>query len=170
MIVLILIVSLFDLLYLFCEKFVNFFVLAICFYNWSCRVIHFLNNLNYLEVVLQNYYYCERFYLVNFGHFTYIDKMICLVLCTFVVYLFILVILLFLSTFDNAVSVSSAIVTPFLKKSSPLKFGFFSYMFKISVIFLDESTSESCTLFICVKLVCILLMYCSLRFLFLRVS
>ena len=37
-------------------------------------------------------------------------------------------------------------------------------MFKISVIFLDRSTSESCMLFISVVIVSILLIYCSLRF------
>ena len=45
-----------------------------------------LNNLSCLEVVFQSYYFCEYFYLVYFDLFSCIDKMICLVLYTFVVY------------------------------------------------------------------------------------
>ena len=48
-------------------------------------MIGFLNNLSYLEVVFQSYYYCEYFYLVNLGLFSCIEKMVCLVSCTFVV-------------------------------------------------------------------------------------
>ena len=40
----------------FLENFVNFFVLVIYLYNKDYRVIDFLNNLNYLEVVYQSYY------------------------------------------------------------------------------------------------------------------
>ena len=46
----------------------------------------------------------------------------------------------------------------------PLKMGFFSYIFKISVIFSVKSISELCILFICVVVVSIFLTYCSLRF------
>ena len=49
-------------------------------------MIDFLNNLSCLEKVFQSYYYCEYFYLVDFDLFLCFDKMICLVLCTFVVY------------------------------------------------------------------------------------
>ena len=49
-------------------------------------MIDFLNNLSYLEVVFQSCFYCEFFYLVGFDLFSYIGKMICLVLCVFVVY------------------------------------------------------------------------------------
>ena len=49
-------------------------------------MIGLLNNLNCLELVFQNYYYCECSYLVNFDLFSCTDKMICLVLCIFVVY------------------------------------------------------------------------------------
>ena len=52
----------------------------------------------------------------------------------FLIYRFISVILLFLS----AVSVLSAIITPFLNDGLPLKFGVFSWMFKISVIFFRQ--------------------------------
>ena len=51
----------------------------------------------------------------------------------------------------------------FLKDGLSLKLGFFSYMFKISVIFSVRSKTESCMLFICVVFVSILLTYCSLR-------
>ena len=64
----------------------NFFGLVICLCSLSYRVIGFLNNLNCLEFVFQNYFYSECFYLVNFDLFSCINKMICLVLCTFVVY------------------------------------------------------------------------------------
>ena len=60
--------------------------------------------------------------------------------------------------------VSSTRVTPFLNDGLPLKFGFFSYIFKISVIFSVKSTSESCMLFVCVVFVSILLTHCSLKF------
>ena len=51
-------------------------------------------------------------------------------------------------------SVFSAIVTPFfLNDGLPLKFGFISYIFKISVIFSDKSVSELCIFFICVVVV-----------------
>ena len=76
-------------------------------------MIGFSNNLNYLEVVFQNYYYYECFYLINFGLYSCIDKMICLVFCTFVVYFSYLSVL---STFGNTVSVFSAIVTPFFER------------------------------------------------------
>ena len=72
-------------------------------------VIDVLNNLNCLEVVFQNSVYCEYFYLLNFDLFLCIDKMICLAPCTFEVYSGCLVVL---SAFSNAISVSSAIVTP----------------------------------------------------------
>ena len=49
-------------------------------------MIDFLNNLNCLEVVFRNYYYCECFYWVNFDLSLCAGEMICLVLCTFVVY------------------------------------------------------------------------------------
>ena len=49
-------------------------------------MIGFLNNLSYLGVVFQSSYHCGYFYLVDFDLFLCIDKMICLVLCTFVVY------------------------------------------------------------------------------------
>ena len=49
-------------------------------------MIGFLINLKCLEVVFQNYYYCECCYLVNFDLFSCTDKLICLVPCTFVVY------------------------------------------------------------------------------------
>ena len=51
-----------------------------------------------------------------------------------------------------------------MKDGLPLKFRFFSKMFKISVIILVKSTSESCITFICVVCVWILLLYYSLRF------
>ena len=70
----------------FVRYFVNFFVLVICLYNHSYKAIDFLNNWKYLEVVFQSYFYREYFYLVNFGLFSCIDKMIYLVLYTFVVY------------------------------------------------------------------------------------
>ena len=53
----------------FVRNYVNFFGLVICLCSESCRVIGFLNSLNCLEVVFQNYYYCECFYLVNFDLF-----------------------------------------------------------------------------------------------------
>ena len=56
----------------------------------------------------------------------------------FLFYRFISVILLILSAFGNAVSVLSAIITPFLNDGLPLKFGVFSWMFKISVIFFRQ--------------------------------
>ena len=40
-------------------------------------MIDFLNYLNCLEVVFQNYYYCECSYLLSFDQFSCIDKMIC---------------------------------------------------------------------------------------------
>ena len=46
----------------------------------------------------------------------------------------------------------------------PLKFGFFSNIFKISMTFSDKSVSELCILFMCVVVVRIFLTYCSLRF------
>ena len=52
-----------------------------------------------------------------------------------VLLLFILVVLLFLSVFSNDISVSSAIVTPFLNDGLPLKFGFFSYIQNFSDLF-----------------------------------
>ena len=79
--------------------------------------------------------------------------MIYLVLFTFVVYF---VILLFLSTFGNAMSVSLAIIT---KDGLTLKFEFFSYILKFSVIFSNKYLSELCMLFICVVVVWILLTY-----------
>ena len=69
----------------FVRNFVNFFVLVIYLYNLSNKVIGFLNNWNYLEVVYQSCYYYVYFCLVNFGLFSCIDRMIYLVLCTFLV-------------------------------------------------------------------------------------
>ena len=51
-----------------------------------------------------------------------------------------------------------------MKDGSHLKFGFFSYMFIISVIFSVKSTSEFCMLFVYVVFVYILLTHCSLKF------
>ena len=76
-------------------------------------MVVFLSTLSYLEVVYQSCCYNVCFCLANFGLFSYIDRMIYLVLCIFVVYL---VILLFLSTFGNTMSVSSAIITPFFER------------------------------------------------------
>ena len=70
----------------FVRNFVNLFVRAIYLYNWSYKVIDFLNNLNYLEVVFLNYYYYIYFYLVGFDLFSCIDRMNYLVLCAFEVY------------------------------------------------------------------------------------
>ena len=75
-------------------------------------MIGFLNSLNCLEVVFNNYYDCECSYLVNFDLFPCTDKMICLVP---VLLWFILVVLLFLSAFSNAMSVSLEIVTAIFK-------------------------------------------------------
>ena len=64
---------------------------------------------NYLGVVFLDYYYCECFCLVIFGLFSCTDKRI----YWFSIFLwFVLIFLLFLSTFDNAMSMSTAIVTP----------------------------------------------------------
>ena len=52
-------------------------------------------------------------FFVNVGIFSCIDKLIYLVLCTFVVYFGYLAVF---STFGNTVSVSSAIVTPFFER------------------------------------------------------
>ena len=60
--------------------------LLICLCSKSYKMNGFLIILNCLEVVFQNYYYCECFYLVNFDFFSCTDKMICLVPCTFMVY------------------------------------------------------------------------------------
>ena len=70
----------------------------------------FLNDLSYLVVVFKSYCYFECFCVVNFNLFACIDRMIYLVLCTFVIFF---TVLLLLSAFSNTVSVSSAIVTPF---------------------------------------------------------
>ena len=59
---------------------------------------------------------------------------------------------MFLSTIGNVMSVYSAIIT---KDGLPLKFEFFSYIFKFS----NKSMSELCMLFICVVVVWILLTY-----------
>ena len=63
-------------------------------------------------MVFQNCCYCDYFYFVNFGLFLFIGKMICLVLCTFVVYFGCLALFV---AFVTAVSVSSTIVTPFFE-------------------------------------------------------
>ena len=52
----------------------------------------------------------------------------------------------------------------FLKDGLPLKFGFFSYMLKISVIFSDNSVSQSLILFIREVVVWMLLTFCIFRF------
>ena len=97
----------------FVRNFVNFFVLAIYLYNLSYMVIDFLSNLSYLKVVFLNYYYYINFCLVDFDLFSCIDRMIYLVL---LLLRFILIVLLFLSTFGDTVSVSSAVITPFFER------------------------------------------------------
>ena len=109
----------------FVRNFVNFFVRAIYLYNWSYMLIDFWNNLSGLEVFFQSYYYCVYSCLVGFDLFSYIERMIYLVLCAFEVYL---TVLLFLSTIGNTVSVSSAIITPFLERW---------FTFKVWVLFID---------------------------------
>ena len=81
-------------------------------------MIGFVNSLNYLEVGFQICYYFVYFCLVNSGLFSCNDKKNYLVFCTLVLFL---VILLFLSTFGNALSVSSAIFTPFFEKGFTIK-------------------------------------------------
>ena len=131
-------------------------------------MIGFLSNLNYLGVVYQSCFYYVYFCLVNFDPFSCIDRTIYLVLCTFAVYFGYLVLL---STFGNAVSVSLAIITPFLERWFTFEIGIFLIYVQISVIFSVRSTSESCMCLICVVFVSILLTYCSLRFsVFFRVS
>ena len=76
--------------------------------------------------------------------------MICLVLCSFVVYFDCLAV--FVDIQQCCVRIFDNSYTIFLKDGLPLKFGFFSYTFQILVSFSDESTSESCMLFICVVL------------------
>ena len=49
-------------------------------------MIDFLNNLSFLEVVFQSFYYCIYSYLVGFDLISYIDRMTYLVLCAFEVY------------------------------------------------------------------------------------
>ena len=63
-------------------------------------------------MVFLKYYFYECFCWVNFDLSACIDEMICWVLYIFVL---ILVILLFLSAFSNAVSVSSTIITSFFE-------------------------------------------------------
>ena len=75
-----------------------------------------------------NYYYCECFCLVNYGLFSCTDKKIFLVLYVSVVFSDYLAVL---STFSNAMSISTAIVTTFLNDSLRLKFGFFSRYLKL---------------------------------------
>ena len=70
----------------FVRNFVNFFVWAIYLINWSYMVIDFLNDLSCLGVVFQSYYYCVFSCLVGFDLFSYIDRIIYLVLCAFEVY------------------------------------------------------------------------------------
>ena len=85
----------------------------------------FLNNLSCLEMVFQSYFYCVYSCSVGFDLFSYIDRMTYLVL---VLLRFILIVLLFLSTFGNTVSVSSAIITPLLKRW---------FTFNVWVLFID---------------------------------
>ena len=64
----------------------NFLVRAIYLYKLSNMVIDFLSNMSYLEVVFLNYYYCIYSCLVDFDLFSFIDRMIYLVLFAFEVY------------------------------------------------------------------------------------
>ena len=96
----------------FMRSFVNFFVLVICLYNLSYKVIGFVNNLNYLEVVFQSCYYYVCFCLVLILFHVLVERFIWF----FVLLWFVLVILLLLPTFGNAVSVSSAKIAPFFER------------------------------------------------------
>ena len=88
--------------------------------------------------------------------------MICLIPCTFVVYSGCLVVLVCIQQchiriFGNSYNI-------FLNDVFPLNFWFFSYIFKISAIFMDKSISELCIQFICVVVVWIWFTYCKMRF------
>ena len=93
----------------------NFFLLVTYLYNYSYKVIGFLINLNYLGVVYQSFYYYVYFCLVNFGLFSCIGTIVYLVLCTFVVCSGYLVVFVYIWQ-RCAVSVSSAIITPFFER------------------------------------------------------
>ena len=70
----------------FVRNFVYFLVRVIYLYNLSYMVVDSLCNKSCLEVVFLNCYYDICFCLVDFGLFSCIDRMICLVLCAFEVY------------------------------------------------------------------------------------
>ena len=109
----------------FVRNFKYFLVRVIYFYNLSYMTIDSLCNLSCSEVVFLSCYYYIYFCLVDFGLF---HKLIERFIWFFVFLRFILIVLLFLSTFGNTVSVSSAIITPFFE-------GWFA--FKVWVFFVD---------------------------------
>ena len=74
-------------------------------------MIGFLSSLSYLGVVYQSCCYYVLFCLVNFDPFSFIDRMIYSVLCTFVVYFGYLVVFVYLRLccvriFDNNYTIS----------------------------------------------------------------
>ena len=70
---------------------------------------------------------------------------------------FILIVLLFLSAFSNAMCVSSALVTLFFKGRFTFKIWVFLIYIQNFSDFLDRSVSELCKIIICVVIVCIFL-------------
>ena len=111
----------------------------------------FLNDLSYLVVVFQSYCYFECFCVVNFDLFACFDRMIYLVLCTFVIFFYCLA--SFICIQQYCVRIFGNSYTIFFNDGLPLKFGFFSYIFRILVTFWDKSLSELCIFFICVVVV-----------------
>ena len=79
-------------------------------------------------------------FLADFDLFSCIGEKLA---CVYVLFLFILVILLFLSAFSNTMSISTTIVATFLINGLPLKIGIFSWIFNVCLIFSPYSLSES---------------------------
>ena len=122
----------------FVMNFAYFFVLVIFLYNLSYMVIDFLYNLYCSGVVFLNCCCCTQFCSVDFDLFSCFDRMIYLVLFLFL--RFILIVLLFLSTFRNTMSVSSAINTPFFERW----FAFKVWVFFVNIEYFSDFFNEVC--------------------------
>ena len=91
-------------------------------------------------MVFQSFCYYECFCLVNIVIFSYCDSMIYLVLCTYKFYFDCLA--TFVCIQQRCIRIFGNSYTIFLNDGLLLKFGFFSYIFRISAIFLDKTVSE----------------------------